>query len=148
MQKAPRFLIAGGISTVVTIGLFNLLAHAGTRPILGSLPLVAYAIAMALGLGINYAGNKYWVFGAIAPTKTRGTEILQFGLTNVIAIAIPSICLAVSRYMLGLNSVLADNVSANVIGLMLATASRWFAYRYLVFAGDPAAARRQGLGSP
>ena len=52
---------------------------------------------------------------------------------NGIAFAIPALCLAVSRYLLGLDSVVADNISANGIGLVLATATRWLLYRSLVF---------------
>ncbi len=55
---------------------------------------------------------------------------------NGIAFAIPAVCLAFSRYTLGYDSVLADNVSANVVGLALATATRWLLYRRVVFRGS------------
>jgi len=42
-------------------------------------------------------------------------------------------CLAVSHYALGFTSPLADNIAANVVGLGLATAFRFWSYRRWVF---------------
>jgi putative flippase GtrA len=137
-RTAFRFLVVGGVSTVVTIGLFNLLVHVGQPPLLGRHPVTGYIVAMVAGLLVNYAGNRFWAFGGGAAT-TRWAEVVGFLLTNAVAVAIPSICLAVSRYLLGLDSAWADNVSANGVGLVLATLSRWVAYRYVVFAHQPTA---------
>jgi putative flippase GtrA len=46
---------------------------------------------------------------------------------------IPVLCLAFSRYVLGLTSVWADNISANVIGLGLSTVARFWVFRRYVF---------------
>jgi putative flippase GtrA len=43
------------------------------------------------------------------------------------------ICLAISRYILGFDSILADNISSNVIGVGIGTIFRFWAYRTLVF---------------
>jgi hypothetical protein len=42
-------------------------------------------------------------------------------------------CLWISHYLLGLDSALADNISANVIGLGLGTLFRFWSYRRWVF---------------
>ncbi|HTC70349.1 MAG TPA: GtrA family protein, partial [Acidothermaceae bacterium] len=42
-------------------------------------------------------------------------------------------CLAISEYGLHQHSSLAKNISANGIGLVLATSFRWWAYRRWVF---------------
>jgi putative flippase GtrA len=128
-----KFLVVGGASTVVTVGLFNLLVHAGSQPIMSEQPLVGFVLALLLGLVVNYVGNRYWVFDA-PRARTRTSEISFFLITNALALLIPSLCLAVSRYGLGLTSALADNVAANGVGLVLATCSRWLAYRFVVFA--------------
>ncbi len=135
-----RFLVVGGTSTVVTIGVFNLLVHVGPRPVLAGQPLGAYVFAMLLGLVVNYLGNRHWVFPT-SRSRSRASEITSFLLTNGLVLLIPSICLAISRYGLGLTSALADNVAANGIGLILATCSRWLAYRFVVFASP---VRRRG----
>ena len=43
------------------------------------------------------------------------------------------LCLWFSRYVLGLTTPLADNVSANVIGLSLGAAVRFWVFRRYVF---------------
>ena len=45
---------------------------------------------------------------------------------------------AVSRDLLGLTSPLADNVSANVVGMAIATAFRFWTFRTYVFPVRPA----------
>ena len=74
----------------------------------------------------------------------------MFVLVNLGGMLIALGCLAFSRYTLGLTSQFADNVSANVVGLILGTAFRYVMYRYVVFspgslerpAGEEAAGAR------
>ncbi|HEY0374022.1 MAG TPA: GtrA family protein, partial [Amnibacterium sp.] len=42
-------------------------------------------------------------------------------------------CLWVSHYLLGMDSPLADNVSANVVGLLLGSVVRFALYRHWVY---------------
>ena len=143
VRRVAKFLFVGGISTVVTIGLFNILVHLGDKPLLGSRPVSGYLVAMLAGLAVNYAGNRFWAFGNTR-NRNRWSEVAGFLATNAVAIAIPSACLAISRYVLELDSALADNVSANVVGLVLATLTRWLAYRYLVFSKRSAPSPKEG----
>jgi len=69
----------------------------------------------------------------------RGRELAGFVVVNVGGLVIGVGCLAFSHYLLGLTSPLADNISANAVGLGLGTAFRYFFYRRLVFTGIPAA---------
>ncbi len=46
---------------------------------------------------------------------------------------IPLGCLAFTRYVLGLTDPLADNIAANVVGLGLGTAARFWAIRRFIF---------------
>jgi putative flippase GtrA len=46
-------------------------------------------------------------------------------------------CLATSRYVLGFSGPLADNVAANVVGLLLGTLFRFWSYRKWVFPATP-----------
>jgi len=129
-----KFLSTGGIATVVSIGLFNVLVHAGADPVMAEQPLPAYVLAIAVGTAVSYAGNRWWAF---AHRSGRGAvrDLPVFVAINVVALAIPVACLAVSRYGLDATSALADNLSANVVGLVLATAFRYWGYRSWVFTG-------------
>ena len=131
-----KFLSTGGVATLVSIGLFNLLVHAGDEPVMGSQPVPAFVLAIAAGTVVSYVGNRWWAF---AHRSSRGVvrDLPTFVAINVFALAIPTVCLAVSRYGLGAESALADNIAANVVGLVVATAFRYAAYRSWVFT-DPA----------
>ena len=49
-------------------------------------------------------------------------------MLNAIGLAISLMCLFISHYVLDLTSALADNISANVIGLVLGTTFRFWSY--------------------
>ena len=136
LPEGLRFAIIGMLSTGVTIAVFNLLVHTGDRPLLLDHPIEAYVIGMAVGTVVSFTGNRYWVFEA-GDSDAWLSEFVRFALVNVAATALPSLCLAVSRYVLGQESVLADNISANVVGLLLATIARYWAYKLLVFGSAP-----------
>jgi putative flippase GtrA len=140
-----KFLLVGGAATVVTIGVFNLLVHVGSPPLMRDQPIPAYGLALVVGLVVNYVGNRFWVFDSVPPGPLW-RQVLTFLLVNAVAFAIPAACLAVSRDALGLDSALADNVSANVVGLVLATATRWWLYRRVVFTRSPDPAHDVGPG--
>jgi putative flippase GtrA len=63
-----------------------------------------------------------------------------------VTMGVPLLCLAISRYLLDLDSALADNIAANVIGLGLGMAARFWAFRRFVFL-SPARARSRELAS-
>lgn len=136
IPEALRFAVIGVLSTGVTIAVFNLLVHTGDPPLLLEHPIEAYVIGMAVGTVVSFTGNRYWVFGA-GDSDNWLSEFVRFALVNVAATALPALCLAVSRYVFDLRSVMADNISANVVGLLLATIARYWAYKLLVFGDAP-----------
>ena len=60
-------------------------------------------------------------------------------VVNLGGMAIAVGCLALAHYVLELTSGLADNMSANGVGLVLGTAFRYVCYSRLVFPGAPQA---------
>src|SRR5690606_22520432 len=86
--------------------------------------------------------NRFWTF-----REHRGRQLWrefgEFLLVSLGGSAIGLACLWVSHYVLGFTSILADNISGNVIGLALGTAFRFTFYKLWVFAphrGDSAPA--------
>jgi hypothetical protein len=70
-------------------------------------------------------------------------EGIEFAIVSIGGMVIGLLCLWVSHYVLGYTSLLADNISSNVIGLALGTLFRFTFYRLWVFAphrGEPAPA--------
>jgi putative flippase GtrA len=116
---------------LVAVGGFNLLVHLDSAP-LQSKPLTASILSGALSILVAYFGNRHWTW---RDRKWSGAkrEITLFFIINIISLGISVICLAISRYILGFNSILADNISANIIGVGIGTIFRFWAYRTYVF---------------
>ena len=91
---------------------------------------------------IAWLANRFWTFRERRRSDV-GLEFLEFGAVGAAGIGIGVACVAVSHYVLGFTSLLADNISANVIGLVLGTAFRFLMYRYWVFGST----RRKGLAA-
>jgi putative flippase GtrA len=144
-REVIKFGVVGGVAYVVDIAVFNLLRF-GPGELLGDKPLTAKAVSVAVATCVAWYGNRQWTFRrrrTAAPVR----ELVQFFVINAIGLAIGLTCLFVSHYVLGLRSPLADNVSANGVGLVLSTLFRFWAYRRFVFtaelADDPVLAQRR-----
>lgn len=133
VAELVRFGSVGAAAYVVDVGVFNLLRF-GPGDLLEARPLTAKAVSVAVATVVAWLGNRYWTF-ADRRTATRGRELAGYAVVNVGGLAIGLLCLWTSHYALGLTSPLADNISANVVGLVLGTAFRYVAYARLVFTG-------------
>ena len=132
--EASKFLTVGGVATLVALVLFNALVHGyfgGPGP-LNEQPLLAFVLANLVGMVVSYRGSRSWAFRdreAVGPAGGR----VAFFVINVLSMAIPLGCLAFTRYVLGLTDPLSDNIAANVVGLGLGTAARFWAIRRWIF---------------
>lgn len=135
-----RFGSIGALAYVVDVGLFNLLRF-GPGALLGDRPLTAKIVSVAVATVVSWLGNRYWTFAG-RRTASRAREFAGFAVVNVGGMAIAVGCLWFSHYVLDLTSPLADNISANVVGLALGTAFRYLAYRRVVFTGHGESAAR------
>ncbi|GAA4421678.1 hypothetical protein GCM10023169_14780 [Georgenia halophila] len=140
LHEVARFCTVGGMAFVVDVGLFNLVRF-GPGELLGEWPLVAKVLSVSVSVLVAWLGNRRWTF-ARTRRRERRRELALFVGVNLGGMAIAVGCLAVSHYVLGLTSPLADNIAANGVGLVLGTAFRYVCYRYLVFTGGGDADRR------
>lgn len=139
-----RFGAVGVVAFIVDVGLFNVLRFAGDEGPLYRWVLGAKVVSTAVATVVSWLGNRYWTFRHTRREQVRH-EFVLFVLMCTIGLLISLTCLAMSHYVLGLTSPLADNISANVIGLAAGTAFRFYAYRTWVFSApdqrtDPAMA--------
>ncbi|MBB5632683.1 putative flippase GtrA [Cryobacterium mesophilum] len=133
IHQLLRFAAVGGVGLVVDVGIFNLLRVTVLSPEhLHEGPVVAKVISTSVAIAVNWLGNRYWTFGPHRrPRAFR--EGMEFALVSIGGMLIGLACLWISHYVLGFTSLLADNVSSNVIGLALGTAFRFWLYRTWVF---------------
>lgn len=132
VRELLKFGVVGGIAFVVDVGLFNVLLYAGGEGPLFDKPLTAKTLSVVAAVTVAYLGNRHWTFRHRGRSGL-GREYTLFLLLNGVGLVIALACLAVSRYVLGLAGPIADNVAANVVGLALATAFRFWSYRRWVF---------------
>jgi hypothetical protein len=87
---------------------------------------------------VTYLGNRLFTWrGQTCGDRRR--EIGLFIVFNLVGLGLSVATLVVSHDLLGLTSLWADNISANVGGLALGTLFRYWSYRRFVFgAAGPA----------
>lgn len=134
LREIAKFGIVGSCAFIIDVGLFNILMF-GPGP-LNDKPLTAKAVSVIAATTFAYFGNRFWTFRHRGRTH-MGREYVLFFALNGIAMLIALSCLWFSHYALGLDSPIADNISANVIGLSLGTLFRFWSYRKWVFPALP-----------
>jgi putative flippase GtrA len=135
VRYALKFGVVGLIGYFIDLGIFNLL-RVGT---LGNDhffqgPIGAKIVSVTVATLVTWFGNRYWTFREHRRQNFL-LELLEFAAIAVAGLGISLAFLYVSHYVLGFQTLLADNISANVIGLFFATAFRFLLYRFWVY-GD------------
>jgi putative flippase GtrA len=135
-RELAKFLVVGGTTYIVDVGLFSLLSHS----VLQNKVVTAKAIAILIATIVSYILNREWSFSRRGG-RERHHEAMLFFLVNGIALFLNLIPLAMSQYVFGFNTsnyssltvTIANFISANVIGTGLGMAFRFWAYRKWVF---------------
>ncbi len=133
VREVLKFGAVGAVAFVVDTGVFNLLRFGigGGGP-LEHKPLSAKVVSTITAAVVAWLGNRFWTFRHRRRASAQ-RELVLFFFFNAVGLAIALSCLGLSHYVLDLRSALADNVSANGVGLVLGTLFRFWAYRRFVF---------------
>jgi putative flippase GtrA len=135
-RELVKFAFVGGTSFLVDTAIFIGLKDT----VLISKPVTAKIISTLIATIVSYVMNREWSF------KTRGGrerhhEAFLFFLVSAIGMGLTSLPLVLSRYGLHLQTPdvsrltqeVADFVSAQIIGTVIAMVFRWWAFRRFVF---------------
>ena len=141
IHEAAKFGVVGLIALV-----FDLLRFYGGEGPMYDKPITAKIISVAVATTVAYFGNRYWTFRDRGRTSF-GREYVLFFVLNGVGMLIAITCLWISHYLLDLTGPVADNISANVIGLGLGTIFRFWSYRKWVFPNDPQAAEDETIAT-
>jgi putative flippase GtrA len=137
--EVTKFGVTGIVAYTTEVTAFNLcLAAFGVSVVASSLA------GSGAGTAVAYLGNRHWTYGG----RQRGggwRTCASFLAVNLVGAGIIAGCVAVSHFALGLDSLLADNVAKNVVGMALAMLFRFWAYRTWVF---PVATGARESGQP
>jgi putative flippase GtrA len=134
--EAAKFSAVNVVATVVAVVLFNALVHGlpglyGPGP-LNRYPVLTYFLANCVGMVISFYGSRRYAFKHRQPTGPGGGA-LHYAIVNIASFVIPMACLWITRNLFDWDTVIADNLSANVVGAALATLFRFWAFRRFVF---------------
>jgi len=132
VRELMKFGVVGTCAYVIDVGTFNVLRYGAGEGLLHDKPLTAKTISVVLATTFAYFGNRHWTFRH-RDRSGLGREYTLFFLLNGVGLLIALTCLFLSHYVLGLQGPLADNISANGVGLVLGTTFRFWSYRKWVF---------------
>lgn len=136
-RSTLKFLIVGGLVFFIDAAMYNLLVfwdpvHGWGTGILHGHPLTAKLLTIAFASCLTYLGNRLWTFGD-RPRPGTARSIVLFIVVNLIASGLQLGCLGFSRYVLGWDTVLADNIFGTFIGQIVSTSFRYVTYGRWVF---------------
>lgn len=135
-RELVKFALVGGMTFVVDTVVFLVAKSTVLEP----KPVTAKVVAVLVATIVGYVLNREWSF-RLRGGLGRPHEALLYFTVSGIAMAINAVPLAISRYALDLQTPavstvteqVADIVSAQVIGTLLAMVFRWWAFRRWVF---------------
>lgn len=132
-RQLMSFALVGGVGFVLDFAVFNVLRLTVLAPeVHHEGPILAKAISTAVAIAANWVGNRYWTFGPHRRTDS-GKEAVEFLFVSLLGMGVGLACLWTSHYLLGFTSLLADNISSNVVGLLLGSVVRFALYRHWVY---------------
>ncbi|HEX6871996.1 MAG TPA: GtrA family protein [Micromonosporaceae bacterium] len=132
IHELGKFGVVGAICYVIDIAIFNLWLGWVNEPI------SAKTVSTIAAASVAFVGNRFWTWRDRERSSLRREYTLYFSF-NLVGLLISVACLWISHY--GLGSIwpsvfatrLADNISGNLIGVVLASLFRFWAYRRYVF---------------
>nr|WP_272923419.1 GtrA family protein [Streptomyces sp. SID5643] len=134
-REAARFGVVGALAFVIDNGGYNLLVFGlpgdAEGGVMRTAPVQASVIATAAAALFSWVGNRYWTYRGRHRDKVT-QELALFLVANGVGLAITAGTVFASRHLLGLDSALSDN-TARILGWILATLFRFYAYRRYVF---------------
>jgi putative flippase GtrA len=143
VREMLKFGVVGAVAFVIDLGTYNILvfgphllgmfSQQNTVGVLHDRPLTARIIAATVSTLVAWVGNRMWTFRH-RRNRQPSHELALYLLLNVVAMIISVACLGMSRYVFGLHTQLADNIT-NIFGIALGTLFRFWSYRKFVFVG-------------
>ena len=117
VQELAKFGAIGAFAFVLDTGLYNLLVFGlpgGDPGPMADWPLWGKTVSVAVATVFSWLGNRLWTF---RHRRSAGVsqEFVLFVFFNAVGLGIALGCLAFSRYVLGLDSQLADNISGKTL---------------------------------
>jgi putative flippase GtrA len=138
IHELGKFGAVGAVAFLVDLVLFNVAIKAW-----GMEELTAKTFSTVIAATVAFIGNRFWTWRHRERSGMAREYSLYF-FFNAVGLGIGLACLAISHYGLGsiwprvFQSLIADNIAANLVGTVLGTLFRFWSYRRFVFVGPAA----------
>ena len=135
LSYAVKFGVVGLVGMGIDVLIFNvlLLGYLG-QDVWWQTAVGAKFVSTSIAIIFNWLGNRFWTFRHRKRNNVLA-EFVEYVIASLIGMGVTLFVLWVSHDLLGLRSILADNISANIIGLGLGTVVRFALYRFWIW-GD------------
>ncbi|MGN6405554.1 GtrA family protein [Sinomonas sp.] len=127
-REVAKFGTVGGLAFVVDSAVFIWLLNGP----LHSGEVWAKSIATIIASIFSWVANRYWTFRHRKQANVVREAVL-FAVMNGVGLLIAAGCVAVTKYVLLMTDKVSIFVAGSVVGLVLGTIFRFFAYRFWVF---------------
>jgi len=130
LGRVGRFGVVGAVAVVVDIAVTNLLFFG-----LGWGPLAAKSVALLVATTLAFLGHRRWTFPRVGHNESVAGEYFRYWVVNLIGLGANLAVIRLGELVVQLDQVVAFNVVANGIGVLLAAALRYVLYLAWVFPG-------------
>lgn len=127
-REVAKFGVVGGVAFVIDSGIYVWLLHGPMSDSQVKAKIVAGVVATMF----SWVANRYWTFRHRRQANVL-RELVMFIIMNAIGLGIAAACVWVTKYWLGLTDPTSVFIAGSVVGLVLGTIFRFFAYRFWVF---------------
>lgn len=124
--SSVRFLLVGGLSTLIEVGVFNLLYL-----VAGLDPVLAKVFASLVALVNAYFGNREWAFKSRANHR-RGVEVALFLAVNLACTALGAGIISLATWAVPDHGPLLVNLF-NLGSIAIVVVVRFLLYHFVVF---------------
>lgn len=131
VKELMKFGVVGALAFVLNASVTWVLMHTWFEDGHTKAKIAAGIVATLF----SWVANRMWTFRHKRQSNKQ-KELVQFLVVNGIGIGIEAACVLFTNYGLGLTSPTASFVSGTIVGTVLGTIFRYFAYRFWVFAEE------------
>jgi putative flippase GtrA len=127
-REVMKFGVVGGIAFVIDSSIYLWLMNGP----MGDSEVKAKVVAGVVATMFSWVANRFWTFRHRRRANVV-RELVMFLVMNAIGLGIAAACVWVTKYWLDLTDRTSLFIAGSVVGLILGTIFRFFAYRFWVF---------------